>query len=72
MSQINQYLNIKSWAEEDRPRQKLIDKGKSSLSDAELIGILLGSGTKSLTAVDVAKGILKNVGNQLDHLAKLS
>ena len=46
-------FGIKSWAEEDRPREKLMQKGRAALSDAELIAILLGSGTTKLTAVDV-------------------
>ncbi|GAL82855.1 hypothetical protein MYP_81 [Sporocytophaga myxococcoides] len=66
------YLKILSWAEEDRPREKLILKGKESLSDAELMAILLGSGTVSLSAVDVAKLILKECNNNLNDLAKLS
>ncbi|MDJ1466259.1 DNA repair protein RadC [Cytophagaceae bacterium DM2B3-1] len=63
---------ILSWAEEDRPREKLLLKGKAALSDAELIGILLGSGTVSLSAVDLAKQILSSVDNNLTSLAKLS
>lgn len=66
------FLNIKKWAEEDRPREKLLLKGKSSLSDAELIAILIGSGTASLSAVDLAKQILLSVNNDLDALARLS
>ncbi len=71
----NEYTNnrkILSWAEEDRPREKLMLKGKSALSDAELIGILLGSGTVSITAVDLAKLILNSVDNNLHQLAKLT
>jgi DNA repair protein RadC len=67
-----QNLKILSWAEEDRPREKLMLKGKSALSDAELIGILIGSGTISMSAVDLAKLILNNVDNNLNELAKLS
>lgn len=63
---------ILSWAEEDRPREKLLLKGKAALSDAELIAILIGSGTASLSAVDVAKLILKSVNHDLNALAKLS
>ncbi|QMW03774.1 RadC family protein [Spirosoma foliorum] len=63
---------IQSWAEEDRPREKLILKGKAALSEAELIAILINSGTVDLTAVDVAKIILKSVNNNLNDLAKLS
>ncbi|UII27110.1 DNA repair protein RadC [Fulvivirga maritima] len=66
------YLNIKSWAEEDRPREKLLLKGRAALSEAELIGILIGSGTKSLSAVDLSKHILSENGNDLNQLAKLS
>ncbi|WP_019989901.1 RadC family protein [Rudanella lutea] len=63
---------ILSWAEEDRPREKLMLKGRAALSDAELIAILIGSGTTDLTAVDVSKIILQSVGNNLNELAKLS
>jgi DNA repair protein RadC len=65
-------LNIKQWAEEDRPREKLLLKGKYALSNAELLGILIGSGTKELTAVDVAKLILDHNDNDLNKIAKLS
>lgn len=67
-----QSLKILSLAEEDRPREKLLLKGKAALSDAELIGILLGSGTVNLSAVDLAKMILQDVHNDLNELAKLS
>jgi DNA repair protein RadC len=65
-------LNIKAWAEEDRPREKLIQKGRSALTDAELLGILIGTGIKNMTAVDLAKLILQSVGNDLNNLARLS
>ncbi|MDT7833483.1 DNA repair protein RadC [Flavobacteriaceae bacterium S356] len=65
-------LTIKSWALDDRPREKLIAKGKATLSDAELIAILIGSGNKSESAVDVSKRILAFVDNNLNSLAKLS
>ena len=65
-------LGIKNWAKEDRPREKLVLKGRNSLSDAELIGILIASGTKELSAVDLSKNILASVGNDLNELAKLS
>ena len=51
-------LTIKSWALEDRPREKLMQKGKSVLTDAELIAILIGSGSKEESAVDLSKRIL--------------
>ena len=65
-------LGIKSWAEEDRPREKLMAKGRATLSDAELIAILLGSGTVKFSAVDVAKLMLQGVGNDLNELARQS
>ena len=63
---------IRSWAEEDRPREKLMLKGRAALSDAELIAILIGSGTRDLSAVDLAKVILQSVGHNLNDLARLS
>lgn len=66
------FLNIKRWAAEDRPREKLALKGKSALSDAELIAILLGTGTSKRSAVDLAKNILQAVNNDLNELARLS
>ncbi|WP_460638475.1 RadC family protein [Larkinella harenae] len=66
------FRKILSWAEEDRPREKLMLKGRSALSDAELIAILIGSGTRDLSAVDVSKIILQSVGQNLNDLAKLS
>jgi len=65
-------LKIKSWAEEDRPREKLLNKGKSVLSEAELIAVLIGSGTRSISAVDLAKTILNHANNNLNSLAKYS
>jgi DNA repair protein RadC len=63
---------ILSWAEEDRPREKLLLKGKAALSDAELVAILIGSGTRELSAVDLSKIILQKASNNLNELAKLS
>jgi len=63
---------IKLWAEDDRPREKMLLKGKNSLSDAELLAIVLGSGTRELSAVQVAQGILLDVNNDLNALAKQS
>jgi DNA repair protein RadC len=65
-------LNIKSWAAEDRPREKLLLKGTHALSDAELISILLGSGTSKLSAVEVSKIVLQQVSYNLNDLAKLN
>lgn len=63
---------ILSWAEEDRPREKLLLKGIAALSDAELIAILLGSGTLNLSAVDLAKQIMQSNNQNLHTLAKQS
>jgi DNA repair protein RadC len=65
-------LKILNWAEEDRPREKLLLKGRAALSDAELIGILIGSGTRSMSAVDLSKHILNSTGNDLNELARLN
>ncbi|CAL2105137.1 DNA repair protein RadC [Tenacibaculum sp. 190524A02b] len=65
-------LSIKTWAEDDRPREKLALKGKSTLSDAELIAILIGSGNRSESAVDLSKRILLSVNRNLNKLSKLS
>lgn len=65
-------LTIKDWSAEDRPREKLLLKGKSVLSDAELIAILLGTGTASVSAVDLGKKLLQNTSHNLDELAQLS
>jgi DNA repair protein RadC len=69
---ITPLRGIKDWAAEDRPREKLLAKGSASLSDAELIAILLGTGSASMSAVDLAKVILQRASNNLDDLARLS
>lgn len=65
-------LSIKNWSIDDRPREKLLSKGINSLSNAELIAILIGSGNKNITAVDLSKTILSKVKNNLNELGKLS
>lgn len=65
-------LTIKEWAEDDRPREKMINKGVSSLSDAELMAILIGSGTKNETAVAISQRILSSVNNNLNELGKFT
>lgn len=65
-------LTIKSWALDDRPREKLLGKGKTTLSDAELIAILIGSGNREETSVALSKRILKSVEGNINNLAKLS
>ena len=63
---------IKDWSVEDRPREKLLKSGVQSLSNAELMALLIGSGTRESTAVDLARMILASVNNQLTDLAKMS
>lgn len=65
-------LTIKSWASDDRPREKLLAKGRTSLSHAELIAILIGSGNRNETAVELSKRILESVDHNLNKLSKLS
>ncbi|MFQ3181447.1 MAG: DNA repair protein RadC [Polaribacter sp.] len=65
-------LTIKSWALDDRPREKLVAKGKTALSDAELIAILIGSGNREESAVALSQRILKGVNGNINELAKLS
>ena len=65
-------LTIKSWATEDRPREKLISKGASALSAAELLAILISSGNKKESAVDLSKRILASVQYNIHELAKFS
>lgn len=72
MEPTKEYFPITEWAEDDRPREKLLSKGKQSLSDAELIAILMGSGSKNESAVDLAKRILKNSQDNLIELSKLT
>jgi len=64
-------LGIKAWAEADRPREKLVQQGRRQLTDAELIAILIGSGNKNETAVDLSKRILASCQNDLDKLSQL-
>ncbi|MBP6335216.1 MAG: DNA repair protein RadC [Bacteroidia bacterium] len=63
-------MSIKTWAEEDRPREKLLLKGKHTLSDAELVAILLSSGNVNETAVELARRILSECGNDLLQLGR--
>jgi len=65
-------FSIKHWADDDKPREKLVQKGRSVLSDAELIAILIGSGSRNESAVELAKRILASVNNNLNELGKLS
>lgn len=74
---MNDYLefekiSIKEWAEDDRPREKMLQKGKSALSDAELIAILIGSGNREESAVSLSQKILSKNKNSLNELGKRS
>ena len=64
--------SIKNWAIDDRPREKLLTKGKESLSDSELLAILINSGSGKESAVDVAKKVLRLGDDNLDELGKLT
>ena len=72
MSKKSQSFSIKNWSQDDQPREKLRDKGRASLSDAELVAILIGSGNRDESAVDLCKRILASVDNNLSELGKLS
>lgn len=65
-------FSIKNWSQDDQPREKLRDKGKATLSDAELVAILIGSGNTDESAVALSKRILSSVNNNLNELGKLS
>lgn len=72
MSGNDASFSIKNWSQDDQPREKLRDKGKSVLSDAELIAILIGSGNRNESAVALCQRILADVNNNLSALGKLS
>lgn len=65
-------FSIKNWSEDDRPREKMLQKGRSTLSDAELIAILIGSGNRNESAVALSQRILASIENNLNELGKLS
>jgi len=71
MSEHNSF-SIKNWSLDDRPREKLLSKGRNALSDAELIAIIIGSGSRSESAVGLSKRILASAENNLSALGKLS
>jgi len=72
MENYENKISIKSWAEEDRPREKLSTQGRRALTDAELIAILIGSGSRTESAVELSKRILHHYDNDLNKLAKAS
>lgn len=67
----NFYLTLKEWADEDKPREKMLGKGKKELSNAELLAILLRSGVPGKSAVDMAKEVLQQAGNSLTELSRM-
>ncbi len=72
MEDTRQGGSIRMWAEDDRPREKLLLKGRHALSDAELVAILLGTGTRGESALDLARRILRQSGDNLLELSKCS
>jgi len=71
MDRSSKKYSIKEWNKDDRPREKLLTKGKKSLSNAELIAILLGSGSRDANALDLAKSILQTTNNSLSDFSRL-
>ncbi|MBT2162418.1 RadC family protein [Zobellia barbeyronii] len=72
MHEKSNSFSIKNWSDDDKPREKLVHKGRSVLSDAELIAILIGSGSRDESAVELGKRILASANNNLNELGKLS
>jgi DNA repair protein RadC len=72
MENVRKNLPINLWSEDDKPREKLLLKGNTALSDAELLAILIGSGSRDESAVDLSKRILAAQQNNLNQLARLS
>ena len=66
------YLTLKEWDEDDKPRERFISKGKKELSNAELIGIIIGNGSQNVDAVKLARQVLDKVDNNLVTLSKMS
>lgn len=69
---MSERLTIANWSEDDQPREKLRDNGPQSLTDAELLAILIGSGTPGVSAVDLMQDILRDCNNNLNTLGKMS
>jgi DNA repair protein RadC len=72
MQEKSTSFSIKHWSDADQPREKLVQKGQAILSDAELIAILISSGSKNESAVELSKRILASVNNNLNELGKLT
>lgn len=69
---MENHLTIKLWSEEDRPREKLMSKGRHTLSDAELLAILISTGNRKETAVELARKVLQQTGNNLNKLSRMN
>lgn len=69
---MSQKLTIAQWSEDDQPREKLRDKGPQALSNAELLAILIGSGTPGTSAVELMQKVLSDCGNNLNTLGKMT
>jgi DNA repair protein RadC len=72
MGDIIKPNSIKTWSADDRPREKMLAKGRQSLTDSELLAIILGSGSKGESAVELSKRILMDHQNNLNELGKIS
>ena len=71
-NELSSKSSIKDWSVQDRPREKLLTNGRKSLSDVELLAIILGSGNLDESAVDLSRRILKASDNSLQRLSKCS
>jgi DNA repair protein RadC len=71
MSEFSKKLTIKDWDDQDKPREKLLTKGPDSLSDSEILAILISTGTANKSAIEVAKDLLSFANNDIDKLANL-
>src|SRR4051812_29012127 len=69
---MEEFKSIRNWVEDERPREKMREKGPSALTDAELLAILISSGTKGRSALDLARNVLELVNNSLREVGKLS
>ncbi len=69
---MNEFVSIKNWLEDDKPREKMMQRGAAALTDAELLAILISSGTRERSALDLAKDILAQAKNNLRELGRLS
>lgn len=69
---MNEFVSIKNWLEDDKPREKMMQRGASALTDAELLAILISSGTRERSALDLARDILGLAHNNLRELGRLS